>query len=188
MGAGELLEKIRLDGRERVAAVEAERVREVEEITRHRDAELGALEREFGERTSHLVMRIGERARSQARLERRKALLAAQWQVVDRVLGRARAMLLDDPDYPGLLKQLAAQHVGAVVRLSKTDTERFGRDFKDRLGEPADVAGGLLVVQGRQVTDLSLDEVFVESRGDLALAIVRELFPGAAMAEPSAGR
>ena len=179
MGAAELFAKIRADGRDRVAAIDAERDRQVAAVKARQDAAIEVLERESRERIDREAKLIRERARSRARLERRKALLAAQWQAVDRVLAKARDMAVTDPDYPALLKAIATRHrdPASTVRLSRSDTKRFGTSLGVELGEPVGIAGGLQVVTGRQVVDYSLDEAMIALRGEMAPVIVRELFP-----------
>lgn len=180
MGATELLERIREDGRERVRAIEADRERELAEIAARRNAAKAELESEFRERREREVARILERARSRARLNRRKAVLAARWRVIDRVFGRARELLQADPDYPNLLKELAGRYGGdgVVVSLSPADTDKHGGKLGVRFGEPVDITGGLLARSGRKVVDCSLDEALEAMRGELAPAIARELFAG----------
>ncbi|MFO7675167.1 MAG: V-type ATP synthase subunit E family protein [bacterium] len=182
MGAGELLDKIRQDGRERVAGVEAEREREAAEVARRRDSELGELERQFGERIGRETGLIAERARSRGGLDRRKAILTAKWEVIDRAFDRARERILADDEYPALLETIVAQYRDRKpeVRLSRVDRERFGARFGARLGEPADISGGLHVVFDRHVVDYSLDEALSALRDELASAIAGQLFAGAA--------
>ncbi|HDQ99370.1 MAG TPA: hypothetical protein ENN51_03680 [candidate division WOR-3 bacterium] len=178
MGATELLERIRYDGRERLRSVEAGRDEELAGIAARREAEKTRLESEFKERREREVARILERARSRARLDRRKAVLAAQWRVIDRVFARARELLPADPDYPNLLKELAGRYGGdgVVVRLSPADTDRHGGRLGVKLGEPTDIAGGLLAESGRKVVDCSLDEALDAMRGQLAPLLAADLF------------
>ena len=179
MGASELLEKIRLDGRERVREIETQSERKLAELAEQRDKELAELKQEFAERIEQARRLILDRARSHAALEKRKRLLAARWQVIDRVLAQAGRKLPDDPDYPELLVELAERYAGngAEVRLSSADAGKHADRLKVKTGEPADISGGLLVVSGRQVTDCSLDELLSARRGELAALVINELFP-----------
>lgn len=178
MGETELLEKIRAGGQEQVRELEAARDRELAAIAERREAELARLEQEFRERKDASRRLILDRARSRAELEGRKAILAARWRVIERVMEQAGEMLRADPEYPELLQELARRYAGpeTVIRLSEADTARFGPGLKPRPGEPADISGGLLVISGRQVIDCSLDESLSGMKGELAGLVARELF------------
>ena len=179
MGSSELIEKIRADGRQRVAEIERERERQVAEITTRRDAEVQTLESEFHERGERETRLIRERARSRAKLDARKVLLAAKWEAIGRVFAAARERIPSDPEYPRLLREIATRHAepGTVVRLSESDRAKHGPTLGVELGEPAPIAGGVLVVQGRETVDYSLDESLAMLRSELASAIARILFP-----------
>lgn len=179
MGTAELLEKIRADGRARVAEIEADRDSKVRDIVGRQSAEVAELERDRRERTGREVRLIAERAKSRTRLDRRKALLEAKWQVIGEVLDSARSRVLADGRYGALVKGLAAKHAGkdGVVRLSEADTERFGRELGVRTGDPVKIQGGLIVEAGRQVLDFSLEESLAAIRGELAPELAGLLFP-----------
>jgi len=179
MGTTELLDKIRDDGRRRVAEIEADRDQKVGEILERQSSEVAELERAWRGRTEHETRLIMERARSRTRLERRKALLGARWQVIGRVFDMARDRLLADGRYGELIRELAARYAGkdGVVRMSPADTARFGKSLKVKIGEPAEIDGGLIVETGRQVLDFSLQESLAVIRDELAPELAGLVFP-----------
>ena len=132
--------------------------------------------RERGERETRLIR---ERARSRAKLDARKVLLAAKWDAIGRVFVAAQERIPSDPEYPRLLGEIATRHAeaGTIVRLSESDHAKYGSTLGVELGEPAPIAGGAIVVQGRKTIDYSLDESLAMLRSELAPVIVRILFP-----------
>lgn len=178
MGSEELLGRIRSDGRAKVAKVEAERDRQVGETRARADVEVAQLEQEFRARIELETRQALERARSRARLDARKELLRARWQVLEEVFEQARARLLEDPEYPGLLESLARRHAGkdGLVRVSAQDLERLGGKLGAKTGT-ADITGGLVVEQGRRFLDFSVEESLGAIRDELAPKLAQRLFP-----------
>ncbi len=174
-----LLEKVRADGRARVEAVEAKLKQALADIDARRESEVARLEAEFSERTERETRLILERARSKARMERRKALLAARWDAVERVFELAREKAVAGAEYPRLMKGIVRRHggEGVAVRLSARDREAIGRDIGASLGETAPIAGGVLIQAGRRVLDFSLDESLAAIRDELASELVDLLYP-----------
>lgn len=179
MAAGELLEKIRADGRARVAAVEKERDRAVEEIERRSAEELAKLEQEHEERVSRETGTILERARSRARLEQRNRLLRAKWDVIERVLRLAAERLVESEEYPGFLRGIVGWFgkKGDRIRLSAADTARLGEELGVQLGEPAAIRGGVIIEQGRVALDFSVDQAVAAIRARLAPELEEIFFP-----------
>ena len=102
-----------------------------------------------------------------------------KWEAIGRVFAAAQERIPSDPEYPYLLKEIATRHAraGTIVRLSESDHAKYGSTLGVELGEPAPIAGGVIVVQDRQTLDYSLDESLAMLRSELAPAIVRILFP-----------
>jgi vacuolar-type H+-ATPase subunit E/Vma4 len=180
MGSEQLLGRIRSDGRDKVARVEAERDREVTGIRERFASEVKELEREFGERIERETRQELERAKSRARLDARKELLRARWQVIGEVFDRAGKQVLDDKEYPRLLEQLVGRFAtgDARVRFSARDQERLGKKLGVKTGDSADISGGLVVEQGRQFLDFSVGESLGAIRDELAPKLAQQLFPG----------
>ncbi|UCG44372.1 MAG: V-type ATP synthase subunit E [candidate division WOR-3 bacterium] len=180
MGTTELLDKIRAEGQGRVSEIEADRDQKVKEIAERQSAEVAELGREWQERTERETRLVAERARSRSRIDRRKALLGAKWEVIGRVFDKARERVLADGRYGTLVSQIAAKHAGkdGVVRMSPADTARFGRTLEARVGDPVAIDGGLIIETGRQVLDFSLKEWLAAIREELASELAGLIFPG----------
>lgn len=179
MGTNELVEKIRADSRERVAEINAERDKKVAETRARAAAEVAAIESESEERSRRECGAILERARGRARLEQRNAVLAARWQVLDLVARRAQEKILADPGYADAMVQLVKKYgePDSVVRLSEADSRSLGARLGKTLGEPAPIAGGVLIQTGKEELSFSLTENLSDSREDLAPDLSQILFP-----------
>ena len=178
MGTNELVEKIRVDSRERVAGINAERDRTVAETRARAAAEVAAIESENAERSRRECGAILERARGRARLERRNAVLTARWLVLDHVVRRAQDRLLADPGYADLVLQLVKKHArpDSMVRLSEADSRSFGARLGKTLGTPASMTGGLLIQTGKEGLNFSLAEALSALREELARDLSQILF------------
>lgn len=179
MGSQELLEKVRADGRARVAAIEQDRDQELAGIEKRREEEVGRLEQEHRANTERETRLIFERARSRARLEQRNRLLAAQWQQIDTVVKQAAARMVEDKGYVRLVGALVKRHADkdSVVRFSKADSGRLKAGAKAKTGSPAGISGGVLIEQGRVTLDFSIDRALEAIRGRLAPDLAKVLFP-----------
>jgi len=177
VGSEELLAKIRSDALKRVEETRAERDERVAAVRRQAEEETARLEQESREKTGREAGMILERARSRARLERRKMLLAAKWEVIERVFEAAKGRVRKDPEYAGLLKGIVERHAGgdSEVRVSNEDRNLLGG--VKNLGEPVDIAAGVIVVQGRKSLDFSVGEALAAIRTELAPELSRDLFP-----------
>ncbi len=178
MGAQELTRKIIADARQRAEALKAEGRAAAASVKERAAAEQAKLAEESRRQTEREAGPIVERARSAARLDRQKRLLAARWQVIDRAVEQAGQAVVKDPSYPDILVALARRHAvpGATLHFSESDT-RLVRGRGVEPGEPVAIRGGLLVRQGKVVLNLSLDELLVSVRNDLASELAKVLFP-----------
>lgn len=179
MDAEKLTGRIAADARQRVQELTADAASRASEIARRAEEEVARLEAENRERIARDSGMVMERARSQARLDAGKALLAARWQVIDAIIERAARAVLADAEYHELVAGLVKRHAtaGSVVRMSADDTRRLGRKPAARLGEPAAIRGGILVRQGRTELDLSLDALLAAVREELATELARMTLP-----------
>lgn len=180
MGTVELIDKILADARSRVAAIKEEKERRLEEIHNRTAAVLAELKKENEEMLNQKVNFIVERTRSQARLESRKLILEARWQMIERVCAEARKAIINDPDYPALLEMLVKKYVkpGCTVHLSPSDTARWKTIGGIKPGEPVPITGGVIIRTGREVIDLSLDTVLNQVREELITELAQTLFSG----------
>lgn len=180
MGSTELLEKILADTRAKVAAIQEEKERRLAEIAQRTKSVIEKLKRESAELVNERVQRMIERTRSQAKIERRKIVLEAKWQVIDFVFSEAKKAILSSPDYPQIVANLARRYAspGASVYLSPADTKRWDAVAGIKIGEPAPITGGLIVRSGRMAIDLSLDTVLMLIREELSPELAAVLFEG----------
>jgi len=178
MGTNELVEKILADGKARVAAIAAERDRAVADTRKRSAAEIAVIESDCAERSRRDCDAILERARSQARLQRRNAVLAARWQVLDRAVGRAQKKVLADPGYADSVVTLVKQHAGpeSVASLSDADARSFGTRLGTKVGEPLPMAGGVMIRTGKEELNFSLAEALSALRDELARDLSQILF------------
>lgn len=179
MGTNELVEKILADGKERVAAIAAERDKAVAETQKRSAAEVAAIESDSAERSKRECEAVLERARSRARMEKRNAVLAARWLVLDHAVKRAEEKVLADHGYAdfviGVVKRNARPE--SVASLSEADTRAFGARIGTKLGEPAPISGGVMIRSGKQELNFALGEALTSFRDELARDLSSILFP-----------
>ena len=178
MGTNELLEKILADGRAKAAAIGEERDVAVAETQKRSAAAVEVIESDNAERTRRDCDAIIERARSQARLLRRNAVLAARWQVLDRAVAQARKKVLEDPGYADSIARLVKRHARpeSVALLSEADTRLFGPHLGVKLGQPAAIAGGVIIRTGKEELNFSLSEALSGLRDDHTRDLSQILF------------
>jgi vacuolar-type H+-ATPase subunit E/Vma4 len=178
MGTNELVEKILADGKSRVAAIAAERDRAVAEARKRSAAEVAVIESDCAERSRRECDAIIERARSQARLQRRNAVLAGRWQVLDRAVGLAQEKVLTDSGYADSVIGLVKKNAGpdSVARLSEADARSFGARLGTKLGEPLPIAGGVMIRTGKEELNFSLSEALVGLRDEHTRDLSQILF------------
>ena len=189
MGTTELIEKIRADGQARGEEINNERDNKIAEIRAHHAEELKELRKKYQDRIESETRMIKERARSRARLERRKRILAAKWAVIDHVLELAQQRVVENSDYVQLLKDIIKRFgsAGAVVRLSPKDTKKFAGKVNAKLGEPAPITGGVVIQAKKVLLDFSLEESLAAIREEMAAELAGLLFPKDRKEKRSAG-
>jgi len=179
MATKELLDRIAGDARDRLAAVRAEETKEVVVIRGRLEAEVAKLRGEARTRIERETSLITERQRSQARLDERKTVLAAKWRVIDRAFDQARKRVLESKEYPTAVASIIENHApgDSTVMLSEADASRLASKLAGRKVEQAAIAGGVVIRQGRQFVDYSLDVTLGALRNELAGELARVLFP-----------
>jgi V/A-type H+/Na+-transporting ATPase subunit E len=178
MGTNELVEKILADGKQRVAAIAAERDRAVAETRKRSAAEVAVIESDRAERVRRDCEAILERTRSRARMQLRNAVLAARWQVLDRAVQRAQEKVLADPGYADSIAGLVQKYSRpeSVASLSEPDARSFGARLKAKIGEPVPIAGGVMIRTGKEELNFSLAEALLALRDELARDLSQILF------------
>ena len=178
MGTNELVERILTDGQARVTAIAAERDRAIAETRKRSAAEVAVIESDSAERSRRDCDAILERARSRARLEKRNAVLAARWQVLDRAVQRTQEKVLTGSGYADSMIKLVKEHArpGSVASLSEADTRSFGARLGTKLGDPLPLAGGMVLRTGKEELNFSLSLALSELRDELARDLSQVLF------------
>jgi V/A-type H+-transporting ATPase subunit E len=178
MGTNELVEKILSDGRAKVTAIAAERDKAVAEVQKRSDSEAAAVESDCTERSKRDCEAVLERARSRARMEKRNAVLAARWQVLDRAVKRAEEKLLTSPGYADFVTAIVKKYARpeSVASLSEADTRAFGARVGAKLGEPAAISGGVMIRTGKEELNFALGEALLSLRDELARELSQILF------------
>jgi vacuolar-type H+-ATPase subunit E/Vma4 len=178
MGTSELVQKILADGKAREANIAAERDRTIAEADSRAAAEGAAIEAERAERTRREATAILEQARGRARLQHRNAVLAARWQVLERVVQRAQDKVRADRGYPAFITGIVKKYArpDSVVSLSEPDSRSFGAGMGVPLGDPAPIAGGAMIRTGKEELNFSLYEALSGLRDGLAHDLSRVLF------------
>jgi len=178
MGTNELVEKILADGKARAATIAAERDKAVAETRKRSAAEIATIESDSAERSKRECEAVLERARSRARMEKRNAVLAARWQVLDHAVQRAQEKVLADSGYADFMVKLVKEHArpGSVVSLSEADTRSFGARLDTKVGDPLPLAGGMMIRTGKVGLNFSLSLALSELRDELARDLSQILF------------
>jgi len=178
MGTNELVQKILADGSAKVAAIGAERDKAVAEIQKRSASEVAAVESDWEGRSKRDCEAVLERARSRARMEKRNAVLAARWQVLDRAVKRAEEKVLADPRYADFVAAIVKKHARpeSVVSLSEADTSAFGNRLGVKLGEPVPISGGVMIRSGKEELNFALGEAMTSLRDELARDLSQILF------------
>ncbi|MGQ9678146.1 MAG: V-type ATP synthase subunit E [bacterium] len=179
MGSEELFEKILDDARLKVVLIQEEKARQQAEIEARTKSTIEKLRQESTVRLNERIREMVDRARSQAKLEGRKIVLKAKWQVIDFVCSEAKKVILNSPDYPAIIMNLAKKYAStdSSVHLSFDDTKRLGTVDNIKV-EPVSVSGGLVVRKGKELIDLSLDTMLTLVRRELSSELAALLFEG----------
>lgn len=179
MGASELLERIRNDGRDRAAVIRSEKASLLAELAKRLADELTAIAVDARERETSEAARIVERARGRAGLTVRNAGLAARWQALERVVAAAEQCIVQDQGYEKLIAELVQKYArpDSEVRLSEADTKRFGTRLTVKPGAPVAISGGVLIRTGRKELNFALHDALVAECEVQASELSRLLFP-----------
>jgi vacuolar-type H+-ATPase subunit E/Vma4 len=175
-GRDELIARIRQEGRQRVAEIDAERDRAVEELRGRSAREIEALEHSAVERTQREAAQVVERARSEARLSRRNARLTARWRSIERVVDDAVARLKGEAGYGELLAALVRQHAPAGSTVVAAAADVAGLRSAGVKVEPGSMNAGAVISVGKRDLNFSIEAVSGEVREAMVSDIARVLF------------
>lgn len=177
MSAGALIDKIADDARRAAEAIERDALDAVASVTARSRMRAEQLEVEARLQAKREAAVIVERARSQARLLRRNAVLTGRWRAIEAVVQRATSLLTSDADYRQVLVELARRHLGSggSVHFSDRDTPAMRELLGPRVGASVAISGGLVVRNRGQQLDYSIDVLLAVARQRLSADLARIL-------------
>lgn len=180
MSAGALVDKIAADARRTADAISREAADAVASVAARSRDRAEQLEADARLRTEHEAAAILERARSQARLLRRNAIMAARWQAIDAVVQQAVQLLTSADDYRQTLVALAGRYAGdgGSVHFSDRDTPAMRELLGARVGTSVAIAGGLVIRNRSRQLDYSVDVLLAVARRHLSADLARVLLGG----------
>ncbi|MDD2533205.1 MAG: V-type ATP synthase subunit E [Eubacteriales bacterium] len=186
-GINAIVEHILKEARERAAVLQTSAAEQVAEIKRQTDATCEEITKQSALKADLAAEAIINRAKSQAAMEHRRALLEARQLLIDQAISAALDHLVKlDPLakselYQSLIESLGAQDGlitaneqdhALVAQLLKKISGRF--ELNTVVGS---FAGGLLLQRGKVVDNLTFDLLIRNQRPHLAALAASILFP-----------
>lgn len=191
-GLEKINQRIRQDGSDEVAAIQAEAEGRVRSIRADFRAQIVQMEAEAAERRARTVAERLERLGGSAEMERRQLLLAAKQGCIDEAFARAAQALRDLPrqDYVALLARLAAENGSGdeELVLSAADRDAVGPAVVDAANalkpgaaftlssESRDLGGGLVLKRGLVEVNCTFDTRLRQLRQEMATDVAQILF------------
>ncbi len=191
-GLEKINQRIRQDGSDEIAAIQAEAEGRVRSIRADFRAQIVQMEAEAAERRARTVAERLERLGGSAEMERRQLLLAAKQGCIDEAFARAAQALRDLPrqDYVALLARLAAENGSGdeELVLSAADRDAVGPAVVDAANalkpgaaftlssESRDLGGGLVLKRGLVEVNCTFDTRLRQLRQEMATDVAQILF------------
>ena len=191
-GLEKINQRIRQDGSDEVAAIQAEAEGRVRSIRADYRAQIAQLEAEAAERRAKTVAERLERLGGSADMERRQLLLAAKQGCIDEAFARAARALENLPrqDYVALLARLAAENGNGdeELVLSAADRDAVGPAVVAAANalkpgaafilssESRDLGGGLVLKRGLVEVNCTFDTRLRQLRQEMATDVAQILF------------
>ena len=191
-GLEKINQRIRQDGSDEIAAIQAEAEGRVRSIRADFRAQIVQMEAEAAERRARTVAERLERLGGSAEMERRQLLLAAKQGCIDEAFARAAQALRDLPrqDYVALLARLAAENGSGdeELVLSAADRDAVGPAVVDAANalkpgaaftlssESRDLSGGLVLKRGPVEVNCTFDTRLRQLRQEMATDVAQILF------------
>ena len=191
-GLEKINQRIRQDGSDEVAAIQAEAEGRVRSIRADYRAQIAQLEAEAAERRAKTVAERLERLGGSADMERRQLLLAAKQGCIDEAFARAAKALENLPrqDYVALLARLAAENGNGdeELVLSAADRDAVGPAVVAAANalkpgaaftlssESRDLGGGLVLKRGLVEVNCTFDTRLRQLRQEMATDVAQILF------------
>lgn len=191
-GLEKINQRIRQDGSDEVAAIQAEAEGRVRSIRADFRAQIVQMEAEAAERRARTVAERLERLGGSAEMECRQMLLAAKQDCIDEAFARAAKALRDLPrqDYVALLARLAAENGSGdeELVLSAADRDTVGPAVVAAANalkpgaaftlssESRDLGGGLVLKRGLVEVNCTFDTRLRQLRQEMATDVAQILF------------
>ena len=191
-GLEKINQRIRQDGSDEIAAIQAEAEGRVRSIRADFRAQIVQMEAEAAERRARTVAERLERLGGSAEMERRQLLLAAKQGCIDEAFARAAQALRDLPrqDYVALLARLAAENGSGdeELVLSAADRDTVGPAVVAAANalkpgaaftlssESRDLGGGLVLKRGLVEVNCTFDTRLRQLRQEMATDVAQILF------------
>ena len=191
-GLKKINQRIRQDGSDEVAAIQAEAEGRVRSIRADFRAQIAQMEAEAAERRARTVAERMERLGGSADMERRQMLLAAKQGCIDEAFARAARALENLPrqDYVALLARLAAENGNGdeELVLSAADRDAVGPAVVAAANalkpgaaftlssESRDLGGGLVLKRGLVEVNCTFDTRLRQLRQEMATDVAQILF------------
>ena len=191
-GLEKINQRIRQDGSDEIAAIQAEAEGRVRSIRADFRAQIVQMEAEAAERRARTVAERLERLGGSAEMERRQLLLAAKQGCIDEAFARAAQALRDLPrqDYVALLARLAAENGSGdeELVLSAADRDAVGPAVVDAANalkpgaaftlssESRDLGGGLVLKRGLVEVNCTFNTRLRQLRQEMATDVAQILF------------
>ena len=191
-GLEKINQRIRQDGSDEVAAIQAEAEGRVRSIRADYRAQIAQLEADASARRSQAVAERLERLSGSADMERRQMLLAAKQGCIDETFARAAKALENLPrqDYVALLARLAAENGNGdeELVLSAADRDAVGPAVGAAANalkpgaaftlspESRDLGGGLVLKRGLVEVNCTFDTRLRQLRQEMATDVAQILF------------
>lgn len=191
-GLEKINQRIRQDGSDEIAAIQAEAEGRVRSIRADFRAQIVQMEAEAAERRARTVAERLERLGGSAEMERRQLLLAAKQGCIDEAFARAAQALRDLPrqDYVALLARLAAENGSGdeELVLSAADRDTVGPAVVAAANalkpgaaftlssESRDLSGGLVLKRGPVEVNCTFDTRLRQLRQEMATDVAQILF------------
>ena len=192
-----ITDRILADGRQEIAALEAETKAACEKIKADGDAAAqAAYWKQFKKGTADAALRL-ERLSSMARLEAKKQVLREKQTLIGEAFDRAVELMrtLPDAEYTKLVAYLAADAARTgkeQVLLNASDREKYGAAIVEKANavrasralpaeltlaqQTREIPGGAILSDGSVEMNCSLDVLVNTGRGELAGEVAKILF------------
>ncbi|MEO0115164.1 MAG: V-type ATP synthase subunit E [candidate division WOR-3 bacterium] len=152
----------------------------IAEIKKKTDAEIKNIYQTAEQQSKIEAQSILDRTATEAKLEQRKLLLKAKWEIIDNIFATAERRFLELPEYLTLLKDLITRHTSeenCEVIINPDDKAQIANQFPNvRLIEDPTIKGGIIIRTGRTEMNFTLDALLCRLKEELIIELAKILF------------